>query len=147
MAGPPEAFHPPLGRVADTGPHKGLGVIAARDIAAGEVVETAPTICFPGEADDFPDALRDRVFGFPGMAGLEDAAALALGYGSLYNHANPANMGYHALDDGSAIVFTAARDIAAGEELTINYDREPGDADEVRSTESRWFGSRGFAPV
>lgn len=138
---------PPLGRVVDTGPEKGLGVVAVRDIAAGEVIETAPTILFSGEPDDFPPAIRDRVFGFDGMPGYEELSAIALGYGSLYNHDNPANMGYAAADDASAIIFTAARDIAEGEELTINYDREPGDPDEVRSIESRWFGSRGIEPV
>lgn len=139
---------PPLGRVVDTGPEKGLGVVAVRDIAAGEVIETAPTICFPGEPDDFPDGIRDRVFGFDDMPGYEHLCAIALGYGSLYNHANPANMGYAAEHDASAIIFTAARDIAAGEELTINYDRDPGgDPDVVESSESRWFGSRGIEPV
>lgn len=141
-------IEPPLGRVVDTGPPKGLGVVAIRDIAAGEIVETAPTICFPGEPDDFPEAIRDRVFGFDDMPGYEHLCAIALGYGSLYNHANPANMGYAAEHDGSAIIFTAVRDIAEGEELTINYDRDPGgDPDVVESTEARWFGSRGIEAV
>jgi SET domain-containing protein len=55
---------------------------------------------------------------------------LALGYGSLYNHSYHPNARY---DDaaGPTKVFTALRDIAAGEEITVNYNGEPDDGSSV----------------
>lgn len=62
--------------------------------------------------------------------------AVALGYGSLYNHANPANLRYSADLDGEALRFVAARAIRSGEELTINYNDAGGD---VVSSDDNWF--------
>ena len=53
-------------------------------------------------------------------------AALALGYGSLYNHSYRPNARYVDLGDRTKL-FTAIWDIAAGEEITVNYNGEPGD--------------------
>ena len=47
--------------------------------------------------------------------------ALALGYGSLYNHSYQPNARYDDQPAG-AMTFTALRDIRAGEEITINYN-------------------------
>ena len=49
---------------------------------------------------------------------------LQLGYGSLYNHSYEPNARY---DDRAPAtkVFTALRDIRAGEEITVNYGGEP----------------------
>ena len=44
----------------------------------------------------------------------------------MYNHANPANMIYHADPVALTLVFTAARDINREEELTINYNARGG---------------------
>jgi SET domain-containing protein len=48
------------------------------------------------------------------------------GYGSLYNHSYRPNARYVDLA-GRTKLFTAIRDIAAGEEITVNYNGEPGD--------------------
>jgi hypothetical protein len=52
------------------------------------------------------------------------------GYGSLYNHSYRPNARYVDLA-GRTKVFTALRDIAAGEEITVNYNGEPGDVTPV----------------
>lgn len=52
--------------------------------------------------------------------------AIALDYGSLYNHAYESNVEYGFQGSELAIDFIARRDIAAGEELTINYDNTGG---------------------
>ena len=51
--------------------------------------------------------------------------ALALGFGSLYNHSYRPNARYDDVGR-QAKAFTALRDIAAGEEVTVNYNGEPG---------------------
>ena len=50
----------------------------------------------------------------------------SLGYGSLYNHSYRPNARYDD-EEGRIMVFTALRDIGRGEEITVNYNGEPGD--------------------
>jgi len=121
-----------------------MGVFASRAIDAGEVVEIAPVIrlraCFEG----FEPALQRSVFNWDSLAGAKDTTAIALGYGSMYNHANPANMRYLSTLDGAAIEFVAVRAIRAGEELTINYSGKKGAPD---SADESWFEACGVVPV
>ncbi len=101
---------------------KGRGVFARRPIEEGEVIETCPVLILPASSiEDFSDGLGAYVFEW-GRGRL----ALALGYGSLYNHSYRPNARYADLADRTKL-FTAIRDIAAGEEITVNYNGEPGD--------------------
>ena len=52
--------------------------------------------------------------------------AIALGYGSLYNHSYAPNARY---EEGPAatMLFLALRPIEAGEEITVNYNGDPHD--------------------
>ncbi len=61
--------------------------------------------------------------------------AFALGYGGMYNHANPANLTYSALRSTNVLMFFASQTIQAGAELTINYDVRLGFNP---SSESSW---------
>jgi uncharacterized protein len=101
---------------------KGRGVFARRPIEAGEVIETCPVLVLPaGSIEDASAGLGGYVFEW-GRGRL----ALALGYGSLYNHSYRPNARYVDLA-GRTKRFTAIRDIAAGEAITVNYNGEPGD--------------------
>jgi SET domain-containing protein len=101
---------------------KGRGVFARRPIEAGEVIETCPVLVLPaGSVEDFSAGVGAYVFEW-GRGKL----ALALGYGSLYNHSYRPNARYEDLGDRTKL-FTAIRDIAAGEEITVNYNGEPED--------------------
>ena len=133
-------FQLSLGYLAQTGTPKGMGVFASRDIEAGEVVEVAPVILLKTGFEDLELGLKQRVFNWERLASLQGVSAIALGYGSMYNHDNPANMRYKSVSDGQAITFTAARDIRRGEELTINYNETGG---EPVSDEDIWFESCG----
>jgi uncharacterized protein len=105
----------------------GRGVFATRDIAEGETVEVCPTLELP--EDDVGGRLLDYVFD----SGYDPhAVILPLGYGMLYNHSGAANTEYVEADDGD-IAYVAKRDIAVGEELTINYGGE-------------WWDTRGQTP-
>lgn len=60
----------------------------------------------------------------------EEHIAIALGYGSLYNHSYAPNARY--VDDDPCVKrYFALRDIMAGEEITINYNAEPKDGTPV----------------
>ncbi len=101
---------------------KGRGVFARRPIEEGEVIETCPVLVLPaGSIEDFSEGLGTYVFEW-GRGKL----ALALGYGSLYNHSYQPNARYADLPDRTKL-FTAIRNIAAGEEITVNYNGKPDD--------------------
>ena len=103
---------------------KGRGVFARRLIRQGEVIERVPVLVLPTEE-------VKNCEGWSGLAGYcflwgEGTLALALGYGSLYNHSYQPNARYDD-ESGQTKVFTAIRDIEAGEEITVNYNGEPED--------------------
>ena len=69
------------------------------------------------------EELKRRSFNWGKLGGNDDGVdAIAFGYGSMYNHADPSNMRYAADKQQVALIFTAVRDIAQHEELTINYN-------------------------
>lgn len=135
---------PPSVYVKETGTPKGRGVFAARPFVAGEVVEVCPVILFRKEYKVLHKELKTVVFHWQVPEGAAATQALALGYGSLYNHANPSNLRYET--DGEALVirFIAARDVAADEELTINYNADGG---AHVSEDEWWFEEKGIRLV
>ncbi|KAK5041519.1 hypothetical protein LTR13_002186 [Exophiala sideris] len=59
---------------------------------------------------------------WPSKNGRTTTQALALGLGSMFNHSTRAqNVGWKRNTDTEVIVYTALRDIKAGEELCISY--------------------------
>ena len=107
---------------------KGRGVFARRAIRKGEVFETCPVLVLPAEeVEDFSTGFGPYVFEWG-----EGKLALALGFGSLYNHSYRPNARY--LDVGPRTkAFEAIREIAAGEEITVNYNGVAGSRKKV------WF--------
>jgi hypothetical protein len=122
--------------VKDTGTGRGRGVFAGRAFTAGEIVETAPVLLLKLPFDRLPELLKTYVFDWDMLAGIPGTHAVALGFGSLYNHANPASMRYQADARACSIAYVAARDIGAGEELTINYNAQGGVAE---WPDDNWF--------
>ena len=62
-----------------------------------------------------------------------EQGAIALGYGSLYNHSYEPNARFEFHEDQDCLEFIALREIEAGEEITINYNNlEESAADPVR---------------
>jgi uncharacterized protein len=109
---------------------KGRGVFARRAIRKGEVIESVPVLVMTSEeyAEGLSKtALKDYCFGWG-----TDQVALALGYGSLYNHSYRPNARYEDIGTQTKD-FVAVRDIAEGEEITINYNGKPGSKAKV------WF--------
>jgi SET domain-containing protein len=103
---------------------KGRGVFARRPIRKGEVIERVPVLVLSIEE------VRNGS-GWTGLAGYcfewgRGTVALALGYGSLYNHSYQPNARYDDVNPRTK-VFSALRDIAKGEEITVNYNGEPKD--------------------
>lgn len=106
---------------------KGRGVFARGTIREGEVIERVPVLVLSVNDPEGAESLGD-IAGYVFHWG-KGTVALALGYGSLYNHSYRPNARYD--DEPRKKVFTALRDIAPGEEITVNYNGDPDDDDPV----------------
>ena len=114
-------------------PLGGRGVFTSSPIEADSIVELSPVIVL-SETDRnliHTTHLHDYYFLWDG-----EGAAIALGYGSLYNHSAAHNLDYELDYDFEQIRFKSLRDIAAGEELLIDY--RSGD-----DREGLWFAPTG----
>jgi SET domain-containing protein len=108
----------------------GHGVFAARSFEPGEVVEECPVLLVPATA------VADL-----GLDGYcfewdEERSAIALGYGSLYNHSWRPNARYDHDHELGVVTYTAVCSIEAGQEVTINYSGHPEGRSEL------WFEER-----
>jgi len=140
-----DIIKPAAAYIQDTATAKGRGVFAARDFRKDELVEVAPVIVMYRPYPTVPPVLKKVVFNWTALTGLTvPASAVVLGFGSMYNHANPANMMYRADLDDQTIHFIAVRDIAEHEELTINYNANGGLA---TSYSDDWFERNKITPI
>jgi hypothetical protein len=111
---------------------KGRGVCCTTDIDAGQVIEICPVIICPPQDRTFIDktALYDYYF----LWGEQHKeTAIALGFGSLYNHSYDPNAIYETYYEDAIIRFVARKFIPAETEITINYNHDPEDETKV------WF--------
>jgi SET domain-containing protein len=103
---------------------KGRAVLAARPVPAGEVIERAPVIVIPAADWDVVSATAVGRYCFCWRDRAGDTA-IALGYGSLLNHSYAPNAYTRRSIRQRAMEFIALRDIAEGEEITLNYNGDP----------------------
>ena len=110
-------------------PGRGRGVFAARGFAPGETIEVCPVIALSETDARTLDGtgLYDYYFGW-GDEGK--AAAIALGYGSLYNHSNEPNAMHRKCAAANTLSIVATKPIMAGDEICISY--QPGPWFEVK---------------
>lgn len=108
----------------------GRGIYATRDIKKDELIEVSPVVVSPHKEWKYlkKTSLFEHCFYWG-----DDDTAIALGYGSLFNHSYTPNARYDNNEDHMTIEFYAHADILAGEEITINYNGE------VDDTGSLWF--------
>ena len=135
-----EDVFPVYGVVKDTGSDRGRGVYATKAFSFGETVERCPVIVLYQPIELLAPRLRSVVYNWGSLAKTDKCTALVLGYGSLYNHNNPANMRYEADVENHTLNYIAARDIDIDEELTVNYNDNNG---QPESEDDTWFRSRG----
>ena len=111
-------------------PQRGRGVFAEAPIEEGAIIESCPILRI--SAEEMP-ALMGTVLGnyLFQWGGTRDEGAVALGYGSLYNHSADPNALY--VRKVETLDFVALRNIAPGEEITVSYHGGFGDKSPV------WF--------
>ena len=98
-------------------PDSGKGVFALENIKKGEIIEVAPILVL--EFTDFIDTKWNLLFEY--YFWMDDYVALALGYGSMYNHSKDANCKYELDREKQTITLTAIKDIKVNEEIFFNY--------------------------
>ncbi|MHC0037091.1 SET domain-containing protein [Pseudoneobacillus sp. C159] len=105
----------------------GQGIFAARPIKKGERFEISPVIIFSKE--EWEKHLKEtKLYNYVYYwREASDYMAIALGYGSLFNHSYTPNAIFFNNMIEYSIDFYALQDIKAGEEITINYNGDPED--------------------
>jgi len=118
----------------------GRGVFAVQAFLPGDLIEKAPVLVI--SPTDWAclekTVLFSYTYAFSDNGG--DEMALALGFGSMYNHSYTPNAGYMKRIEDQAIDYVALRPILPGEEITINYNGDPDCRDPL------WFPVADAAP-
>lgn len=107
----------------------GYGVFATADIPRGVLVEVCPVLLFHNETLKIlfettggDHLLADYVFRWMPGRTWDGQMALAMGYGSMYNHSDDnLNVMFQYRADPPAMEYFTTRDVVAGEELFIRY--------------------------
>ncbi len=111
---------------------KGRGVFTRKNIPAQTIIEEAPVIVMSAEDRILLDKtlLHDYIFEW----GVDNKrCCMALGFISIYNHSYRSNCEYFMDFEEHSIHVKTVREIAAGEEVTINYNGDWNDEKKV------WF--------
>ncbi len=98
----------------------GRGIFATSDINEGELIERCPIIFLT--ENDYPLAKQTTLLSYYFLNEPENRSAIALGYGSLYNHSYEPNATYKKHLEEGHIDFVAIKDIKTGDEITVNYN-------------------------
>ena len=110
---------------------RGRGVFTSVDIHEGDVIEVCNIIKIPKRELPIIHKTVLHDYYFLWGSDLEDCA-IALGYGSLYNHEIHPNANFILDIENETIDIEAIKDIKAGEEITLNYHGEDGNEDEAQ---------------
>lgn len=109
--------HPGL-YYAPSGKHR-YGMYCTEDIQQESVIEICPIIVIPGE--QAREIIRGYVLYEYYFEWRKDSIALALGYGSLYNHSEKPNAIFEPDFKGQYIIFRALKEIPSGNEILVDY--------------------------
>lgn len=114
---------------------KGRGVYSKSFIQKDEIIEVCPLLVLPESDYDvlIESHLADYFFTFNRE---EKTLAIALGFGSLYNHTKYSNAAYLLDTKKKRMTYYALSEIPAGTEICINYAGEHG------LDFSEWFKAR-----
>lgn len=100
----------------------GIGVFARRRFRRGDLIEVCPVLVLPDPTVEPGGPVDGLTYEWG-----EGTCALALGYGSLYNHSDFPKAEAVADEEEGTITIIAAEEILAGEEITLRYTPDPGD--------------------
>ena len=97
------------------------GVFANQEIKKREIIEACPVIIAPkNDLSNLRESILVTYFFYFGKK--KENLAVALGFGSIYNHTYTPNATYKINHKEQTIVFTAIGDINKDDEITVNYN-------------------------
>ena len=98
----------------------GRGVFARRNIKKDEIIESCPIIEVPKhDMSNLKENVLVTYFFYFGKN--KECLAIALGFGSIYNHSYKPNTAYKIKSREKIIDFIALNDIKKDDEITFNY--------------------------
>ena len=99
----------------------GRGVFARRDIKKDEIIEICPVILVSRhDMSNLSESILVAYFFYFGKN--KERLAVALGFGSIYNHSYEPNAVYKIKPKIKTIEFSALKDIKKDNEITFNYN-------------------------
>ncbi|SJZ48330.1 SET domain-containing protein [Sediminibacterium ginsengisoli] len=114
---------------------RGRGVFTTEPLASGTIIEISPVLVL--DPEERAHAEKTMLFDYIFEWGDDyKSACVALGYLSMYNHSYSANCLYEMDYESETIRITTVKDVAAGEELFINYNADPDE------TKPIWFEAK-----
>lgn len=103
---------------------KGLGVMAEVDFKKGETIEIVPLLLMPMK--EFELIKKTKLY-YYFFEYTNSHFAIALGYGSLYNHSYSPNARYLYNFKNKQLIIKTIKNIKKGEEIFFNYNYYPDD--------------------
>lgn len=99
----------------------GRGVFATQSIKRMEIIEVCPVILISkNDVSNLKGSILVNYYFYFGKD--NEMLAIALGFGSIYNHSYEPNATYKKKSGDKVIDFVAIKNIKKGEEITINYN-------------------------
>ena len=95
--------------------HRGRGVASTSRILKGSIIELCPIVLF-----EVPEGKRHILEGYA-FRWNDSKVALALGYGSLYNHSFEPNAWVHRRSRELLVEIIALENISRNKEILIDY--------------------------
>ena len=114
----------------------GRGVFTSQTIEKGSLIELAPVIVLPKKDMKLIHETHLHDYYFRWNEGWVDCA-IALGYGSLYNHSFQPNARFECDFGNKTLDIYCHKNIEAGTEITINYNGE------IDNQTPLWFHKNG----
>ena len=105
-------------------------MFAVENIKADVIIEVSPVIVMSKDDQHLLDKTELRNYIFEWGENSEKCA-MALGYISVYNHSFQNNCDYFMDFDDEIMFIKTLSDIDAGTELTINYNGDPEEGNDV----------------
>lgn len=99
-------------------PVHGFGVFAACRIDADEIIDECPCLPLEQGYEGLPSVINHYLYAWPREG---DGRAAVWGSASIFNHSSSPSATWETMDDPPRCVFRATREIAAGEEIFIDY--------------------------
>lgn len=104
---------------------KGRGIFSNIDIPEHSIIEICPLIIIPNE--ELIQIDKTKLYDYYFVWDEDKNAALALGYGSLYNHSDSANAIFTFQKVNHSLIVKSLRQINANEEITVDYTGGSGE--------------------